>query len=366
MIFAASESCADLLYAVRLSIPDPFLWAEIRGRTYAMLSDLEIDRGRKKARVDTVVSLSDVERPLRKGTARPPAAAVIARFLAQRGVRAIDVPADFPHGLAAALARHGIRTHPADGPFFPERISKSPAEVASLLAAQRIAEAGMARAEEILRASRPTPAGRLSWTRRTLTSEILQGEINACIARLGAVASHTIVAGGVQACDPHEPGHGPLPARKPIIVDIFPRVAATGCWGDITRTFARGTAPDAARKLHATVLAAQRFALRQIRAGCDGQKLQSDVRQLFAAAGYPTRIHRGRQTGFFHGLGHGVGLEIHEPPRLADGPLPNGTVISVEPGLYYPGIGGVRIEDVVAVTSDGLHNLTHYPKHFEI
>lgn len=367
IIYAASAHCADMLYATRMNVPDPFLWARIRGRTYAVLSDLELDRGRREATVLSVIPLSSLERAATaRRRHRPSTAASIAQFLRGRRVRAVEVPRNFPLGLAAELRRLGIGVRPARGPFFPARASKTPEEIAAIRNAQQAAEAAMSRAEEILRSSRPTRGGRLRHAGKSLTSEFLQTEINACLARMGATASHTIVAGGIQACDPHEAGHGPLPAHLPIIIDIFPRVGRTGYWGDITRTFVRGTPSDSARALYDTVLAAQERALAQIRAGADGKYIQQDTRAFFDSKGFTTGEKQGRRIGFFHGLGHGVGLEIHESPRIADGPLPDRAVVSIEPGLYYPGIGGVRIEDLVVVTSRGYTNLTTYPKRFII
>lgn len=356
-----------MLYATRMNVPDPFLWARVRGRTYAILSDLEIDRARKEAAVRSVVPLSSLERKAatRRGR-RPSVAASIAMFLRDRRTRSVEVPRGFPLGLAADLRRLGISVRPARGPFFPTRVTKAPAEIAAIRAAQRAAETAMARAEEILRSSQPGPGRHLTRAGKKLTSEYLQTEINVCLARVGATATQTIVAGGIQACDPHETGHGPLPAHLPIVIDIFPRVNLTGYWGDITRTFVRGTPSDAAQRLYDTVLAAQNQALRQIHAGADGERIQRETREFFDSKGFTTGETRGRRTGFFHGLGHGVGLEIHEAPRIADGPLPNHAIISVEPGLYYPGIGGVRIEDLIVVTTRGHSNLTTYPKRFVI
>jgi len=365
MIYADSEHCADMLHATRMHVPDPFLWAKIRGRTYVILSDLELGRGRREASVDTVVALSSIgRRPSDKRPGHRAPAEMIALFLAARRVRSVEVPAEFPIGIATCLGRRGIRVHPAEGPFFPSRISKTAQEVASIRTAQRIAQSAMARAEEILRASRPARNRRLMYAGRRLTSEFLQGEINACLARLGAVASQTIVASGDQACDPHEIGHGALSANSPIIVDIFPRANRTGYWGDITRTFSRGTPSDAAAQLYDTVVEAQRMALAKVRTGADGRRIQRETREFFDARGYKTGEKNGRCFGFFHGLGHGVGLEIHERPRFADGSLPRNAVVSVEPGLYYPGIGGVRIEDLVVVTDRGAKNLTTYRKRF--
>ena len=157
------------------------------------------------------------------------------------------------------------------------------------------------------------------------------------------------MAGGKQGCDPHEPGYGLLRAHEPIILDIFPRSQKTGYFGDITRTVVRGRASEAVRKLYATVHQGQQIAFKKVRAGVSTAEVHRAVQDYFQQEGYRTGRHRGRMQGFFHGTGHGLGLEIHESPRLgttSTGVLRAGQVVTVEPGLYYPEIGGVRLEDV--------------------
>jgi Xaa-Pro aminopeptidase len=205
----------------------------------------------------------------------------------------------------------------------------------------------------VLRASRIVGRS-LRYRGAVLTSERLKFAIESACLEAGANSSHTIAAGGDQACDPHDSGSGPLRPHELIVVDIFPRVQATGYHGDMTRTFLRGQASEAQQALVAAVRAAQKAALRTIRAGVEGRAVHAAAVSRFAALGYETKRIRGRSVGFFHGTGHGLGLEIHEPPRLgatAEGVLPRGAVVTVEPGLYYPGLGGCRIEDVVQVTS---------------
>jgi len=181
-----------------------------------------------------------------------------------------------------------------------------------------------------------------------------------------ALAKDTFVAGGIQACDPHERGSGPLRAHQSIILDIFPRDPRTGYFGDITRTVVKGRPPEALQQMHSTVSQGQQRILRQLRPGLNGQKSQDELRNWFRDRGYPTEIRRGRWTGFFHGVGHGLGLEVHEAPRFAVPKLPAGAVITVEPGLYVPGIGGVRMEDVVHLTGHGHRRLTRFPGIWQI
>jgi len=195
---------------------------------------------------------------------------------------------------------------------------------------------------------------------------MLRAEIDSTILRAGGIPTGTIVAGGDQACDPHERGFGPLYANSLIILDVFPRAAKTGYFGDMTRTVLRGRASDAQRKLWETVKAGQTFALREINAGVDGMKIHQAIQKMFSDRGYPTEVRKGKNVGFFHGTGHGLGLEIHEYPRLQKVVLKEREIVTVEPGLYYPGLGGVRIEDVVVVTKTGCKILSRFPKQLEI
>ena len=365
LIIAASEQCPDMLYATRFSAPDPFLFLEKNGRRTIVLNDLEIDRGRAQACADEIVSYSDIAKRLPKLLASS-FTEVAVRFLKERKVRAALVPASFPLGLAIEIEKAGIRLRPQPGLFWKDREFKTEAELNKMRRALAITEAGLARAMEVLRASEIAKGKPLRWAGRVLTSEILRAEIDSAILRAGGQPANTIVAGGGQACDPHERGHGPLRAHSLIILDIFPRDARTGYFGDMTRTVVPGRASDAQRRLWETVREGQTLAIKAMRPGADGGKIHDAVKDFFKARGYPTEIRDGRQTGFFHGTGHGLGLEIHEEPRFSRTIFKPGQVITVEPGLYYPGLGGVRIEDVVTVTAGGVRMLSRFPKELEL
>lgn len=367
LMVAASDSDANMLYAVKYFVPDAFIWLDMRGKTYAVLSDLEIDRGRTNADVDRVLSLTAcVDKLKRAGVAKPRLPDVLQALFREFRIRSVEVPANFPVGLAKKL--RGVRVVPKDDPFFPAREIKTAAEVRHIRNAERLAEQGMGAGINAIRASRIGRDGFLRWRGHKLTSEHVQGVINATIAGLGGVSPVAIVAGGNQACDPHEAGHGPLRAHQPIVIDIFPRDMKTGYWGDITRTVVRGRASDAVKKLYATVAAGQRLAFTKLRAGVNGQDVHNAIVALFEREGYPTGRKAGRMQGFFHGTGHGVGLEIHELPRVASvhAKLRAGHIVTVEPGLYYWGVGGVRIEDVAFITKTGARNLTTFPKFLEV
>lgn len=367
LIVAASETDPDMLYATRFFAPDPFIFLEHKGKRTLVLSDLEIDRARRQTKANEFVSYSQLEREVQgKSRKSPPYEKVLAYFLRKRGIRSAQVPANFQLGYAQELARQKIRVQAVEGLFWPARESKTEEELRFLRRALSITESGLARAMEVLAASSPGRAGKLEWSGRTLTSEVLRAEIDSAILRAGGIPANTIVAGGDQACDPHERGSGPLKADSLIILDIFPRDAKSGYYGDLTRTVVRGRASAAQRKLWQTVLEGQELALKKMKPGGDGLSLHNEIKQLFTSRGYPTEVRGGRQVGFFHGTGHGLGLEIHDFPRFQKTVFKPGQVLTVEPGLYYPGIGGVRIEDVVAVTGKGVRLLSRFEKRLEI
>jgi len=367
LIVAASENDADMLYATQFFAPDPFIFLEQNDRRTLVLSDLEIDRGRRQAKADEILPYSQFEKEVQGNNGKaPPYEKVLAHFLTKKKVRSAIVPANFPLGYARELESKKIRLQPTKELFWPDRETKGESELRQMRKALEITEAGMARGIEVLKQATPGKGQQLQWHNVTLTSEILRAEIDTAVLRAGGLPANTIVAGGDQACDPHERGHGPLKANSLIILDIFPRSARTGYYGDLTRTVLRGRASDEQRKLWKTVNEGQALALKKMKPGVDGLKLHQEVRQFFTDQGYPTGIREGKQTGFFHGTGHGLGLEIHEHPRFQKTVFKVGQVLTVEPGLYYPGLGGTRTEDVVALTKTGIRMLSRFPHQLEI
>lgn len=367
LIVAPSDTDADMLYATRIFIGDPFIFLQQKGKRTLVLSDLEIDRAKKNAKADEFVMFNQLEREVQgKAKKAPPYEKVLAHFLTKRGVKRALVPANFPLGFANEIKRNGIALETSNGLFWPAREKKTAEEIRLLERALRMTETGMKRGMEILKASKPGTGKKLKWSGKTLTSEILRAEIDSAILRAGGVPTNTIVAGGDQACDPHERGFGPLRADSLIILDIFPRDGKTGYWGDMTRTVVRGRASEQQRKLWEAVKAGQTLALKRIKAGVDGMSIHQAITELFERRGFPTEVRNRRRVGFFHGTGHGLGLEIHEYPRLQKVVLKAGQCLTVEPGLYYPGIGGARIEDVVIVEKDGCRILSKFPKQLEI
>jgi len=364
LIVADSERSADMLYATRFFAPDAFIFLEAGGCRSVVLSDLEIDRGRRDATVDEVVAFSDVEKRV-ESRGKPGFEEVLIQFLREKKVRRARVPYDFSVGIAASLAGAGICVQPGKGHFWPQREHKSADEVRAIGKALRITEAGMARGLEVLRASRISGSS-LVWTKKDLTSEILRSEIDFAILRAGGLPANTIVAGGLQACDPHERGSGPLRPHELIILDIFPRDAKTGYFGDMTRTVVRGRASGEQRRLWETVQRGQRMAFRGMKPGASGSDVHEGIKAFFAREGYPTGKRDGRWVGFFHGTGHGLGLEVHEEPRFGRCIFQQGHILTVEPGIYWPGVGGCRIEDVGLITDNGVRKISRFPQELEI
>jgi len=381
LIVADSERDANMLYAIGMFVPDPFIYFRHHGKSAVVMSDLEIDRAKHEAHVDEVISMSEITTPLEKRLGRRAKFAdIIAAIFRRRRITSARVPANFSLVHAEQLRQHGIRVWTDDSPIFPQRELKRPDEVRAIERSLRTTEAGLAAGIAMIRAARIGRDGRLMLGGAVLTSERVRAEINIAMIRLGGIGAHTIVAGGKQACDPHDRGSGPLRANEAIILDVFPRDERTGYYGDMTRTVVRGKASEALRRQFEAVREAQRAAIRTIRAGIDGHTVHRAVQKVFDERGYKTGTaspnqkseirnqKSARQQGFFHGTGHGLGLQVHEAPRMGIVPcrLRAGHVVTVEPGLYYPSVGGVRIEDVVLVTTNGCRMLSKFPVALEI
>jgi Xaa-Pro aminopeptidase len=369
LIIDDTERNASLLYATRFRAGDAFVYAEIRGRKHLLVSDLEVDRARSEATVDAVHRLSQIEKRLRRNRKAPPLPLIdlVDAFLRSQGVRALVVPGTFGIEHADALRRKGYRIECRREPFFPERLVKTDDELVCIEQAQRATEEATAAAIAVLRHAQ-VRGGVLTDRHGPVTSERLRRFIERELLDRGCRAVSTIVAGGRQAADPHCLGYGPLRANQAIILDVFPRSIETGYWADMTRTVVRGRASEPLRRMYRAVEEAQAAALAAIRDGVDGKAVHQAVLDVFAEHRFPTRRRGGHMEGFFHGTGHGVGLEIHEQPRFSVRPDPirAGMVMTVEPGLYYPAWGGIRLEDLVVVTKTGHRNLTRFPRQLEL
>jgi Xaa-Pro aminopeptidase len=369
LMYTDSESDADMLYGTDFQAGDPFIFVRTaRGRRHLVMSDLEIDRARAQSNAHHVHSLvSYSQKAHRQFGARAGVAEIIVTLLRDLGIRSVVVPGKFPLDIADRLRALKVRVTAHGRPLFEERLYKTPREITAISRACRATERGMKAGIETLAASR-IRNGYLYYRGRRLTAETLRGVMNTTVLELGYMPANTIVAPGKQGCDPHDRGSGAIRANLPVILDLFPRSEKTGYYADLTRTIVRGKASDMIKKMYVAVRDGQRLGLRLLRHGVDARHVHAAIHELFESRGFETGNQNGRMQGFFHGTGHGLGLEIHERPRIgeAKATLEAGMVLTVEPGLYYYPHGGVRIEDTVVVTRTGVKMLTKLPKVLEI
>jgi Xaa-Pro aminopeptidase len=351
--------------------------AQAGGRKYLAVSSLEYGRAEKQARVDELLSFEELEverltKELKSGGRA--LAAASASLLQKLGAHEAAVPPSMAVIYADELRARGIDINPEAEVFIGLRRTKTEQEISYIERTQRATEGACARAVEVLREAKVEADSTLKWGRDPLTSELLRAEIDIELLRHGcADEAGAIVAGGDQTSDPHEKGYGVLHTGEPIILDIFPVDRDTRYYADMTRTVVKGEPSPELEKMYEAVLAAQRAALESIGAGVNGREIHLEVSEMLHEAGYKTVKHdreegKPLREGFMHGTGHGVGIDIHEAPRLSmvEEELKAGDVVTVEPGLYYPETGGVRIEDLVVVTEDGCRNLTEFPKELRL
>ncbi len=369
LLYGDTEHSAAMRHEIPISVPDPFLYAEVGGKSYVMTSGLERERigaVRPDAELLDIADLGFHEL-LRSGLLRDQIwPELVSRAAAETGVRTAIVDFNFALGLAERLRADGITLTVDDAAIKLRRRVKSANEMEGIRRAQRAAEAGMAAAESLLRQASQVD-GTLHVDGEPLLAERVRDAMRDACWEHGALLSPEVIVASVWQGFGHEPGSGPLPAGLPIEVDLWPRDRKTGCWADMTRTFVVGGADGEVARQEELV----RQALEQVRAavkpGVPGDELHAMTCDLFEAAGHATqRTGPGEDPteGFQFSLGHGVGLEVHEDPVLgmsSGGSLIAGDVLAVEPGLWTRGIGGVRFEDLLLVTDDGCETLTSYP-----
>jgi Xaa-Pro aminopeptidase len=365
VMIAASEIDSNLYYATRFLAPDPFIFVQVGAEKILVMSDLEVDRARSQASVDTVLSYSAYEgRAREKGASSPSSLDVLDLVLQERNARHLLVPGSFGIEHADGLRARGYTLTVRREPFFEERLVKSEEEIEQITATQRATEEAVEAAISAIRAAKVGNDGFLSLDGQRLTSEMLKKIINVKLMELDCVAQNSIVAPGLQGVDPHDQGSGPIRANESIVMDIFPKSGRTRYFADMTRTVVKGKASPKLRAMYKAVLDAQERGIELIRDGADGKAIHAEVNAVLEKDGFTTGMVGGRMQGFFHGTGHGVGLDIHEPPRISKtgAVLKSGYVVTVEPGLYYQDAGAVRIEDLVVVTPTGCRDLTKFPK----
>lgn len=364
IVSGPGETVSDLRYVSHLSTPDDFIFfasgRQLRG---VVVSDLEYGRAVRSCPEDfTIINSGEFDR----GPIERQLIGLAARF----GFTEFSVPEYFPVGAADELRASGITVHAVRGAFFPEREFKSADELEAIRRPLRAAESALRLARETIADAVIGGDGVLiAPDGETLTSEKLRFIIHAELLRHQCSGVGTIASSGKQSALPHHAGSGPIRAGTPIVMDIFPRDENTGYWGDLTRTVVRGKAPEHVRKAFDRVRRVRDLAQERIRAGAVPSELHRFAEQEFEAGRFFTGRDENGPHGFFHSLGHGVGLDIHEAPRLGpnnDRPLRGGEVVTVEPGLYYPEWGGIRMENMVFVKEGGFELLTEIDDVFEL
>jgi Xaa-Pro aminopeptidase len=372
LILADSIRSPEMRHEVPLPVPDAFLYAEHAGRRVVVVSSLESQRVGEADPGLEVIPLESlgIDQLLLDGM-KPSQAMlqVYTRACQELGLERASVPATFPLELADRLRASGIELDVDRDQFDLRRRRKSATEIAGLRRAQHACEAALDVAREMLRSA--TVNGTLVLDGAPLTSERIKAEVDRVFTEHGVVADEFIVAHGPQTAIGHEMGHGPILPGEPITFDLFPRDRETGVYTDMTRTYVVGDVSDELREFHTLCKEALERVVAAVKPGVNGRALFEIPCSLFAEHGYPTQLTKQPgevlSSGFFHSLGHGVGLEVHERPwlgRVGDD-LVAGDVIALEPGLYRPGLGGVRLEDIAIVTDDGIDVVTDYPYELE-
>lgn len=359
-VMYASSLDPDMRYLTGFTTSDPFVYFKKRGqRGTIIVSQMECARAARESKA-AVMSRTSAGLPeiLKRESNHWKATAIM---IAGQVDGTILVPPTFPHALARALSETCTISVDEKG-LESLRAVKSRTEIRSIRHVQECTERAVDIAITMIRKAR-VRKGELALDRRPLTSERIRSEMHKVLVELGCRTTDTIVACGKTAAVPHALGSGTLIPDEPIVIDLFPQDEKTGYYSDMTRTVVKGEAAPEILEMYEAVTEAHDLAVSRVRAGANGAEIHNEVIGFFSERGY------GNGTkGFVHNLGHGVGLEVHEAPSLgpSGGDLSAGNIITIEPGLYFPEIGGVRLEDIGMVTARGFTRFTRYPRELEL
>jgi Xaa-Pro aminopeptidase len=369
LIFGETVTSPAMRHEVPVSVGDDFVYVERNGTKLVAVASLETPRlggNGLEVRAFEDFGYDDL---IAGGMNREQALVEVAlRACRETGLTTAAVPPDFPVSVADHLRANGIDLSPQSELFAERRRAKSEAEVAGIRRAQRGTEQAMAAARDMLRRAE-TRGDALFLDGEPLTVERIKTVLARVFTDADLLADDFIVSHGAQTAVGHDGGSGAILANEPIVLDLFPRDRESGCFSDMTRTFVVGEPSAELREWHRLTEEAINRAFALVKPGAVGRDIHVDTCRFYEEHGYPTQLSKERGTvlleGFYHGLGHGVGLEVHEAPSLGMGGasdrLVPGDVVTLEPGLYKPGVGGCRLEDIVLVTEDGAENLTQFP-----
>ena len=373
LIYGDTVRSPELRHEVPLAIPDPFLYMEKEGRRAVVLHSLEIPRVRESAPELEIIAKEQLgaDELYQRGVKDSEVSLELAvRACRELGIEHAVVPPSFPIEHADHLRAHAVGIAFDRDLFERRRRSKNETELRGMRNAQRACEVALDTARALLRRANADGGG-LEVDGEPLTSERLKQAIEPVFSEFDVEGGDMIVSHGAQTAVGHNPGSGRLRPNEPIVFDLYPKDKQTACYADMTRTYVIGDVPAELREWHRLVKEALDRSTAEVKPGANGRALYELACDLFHAAGHKTQLNKRPgevlEEGFFHGLGHGVGLEVHESPSLSragDDLLP-GDVITIEPGLYRAGYGGLRLEDLVLVTADGHEVITSYPYDLE-
>jgi len=366
LIIDSSERSSDLYYATKFKVPDPVMYIEYGAESFLILNDLEVDRGRKEADVTEIIPVGNYVDKLKY--AKDKNFLLLDIILKEKKIEKLLVSENFGAYFYKKLIQNGYDIEIKRGSLYNNRIVKTEEEKNHILSVMKDVDDAFRKAVAVLKKSK-IEGKFLKYKGEFLTSEYLKKVINIDLMGKNTISHSIIVASASQTIDPHNDGTGNIYANEPIIFDIFPQSLDSMYFGDQTRTVVKGKASKEIKDIWQTVLKGQEMGIEMLKDGVDGYDIHNTILEYFNSKGYETGFINGRMQGFFHGTGHGVGLDIHEAPRInknSHNILKEGHVITIEPGLYYEGIGGVRIEDTLFVTRDGYENLSVSEKFLEI
>ena len=374
LFYADGYRFPDVYHTTKFLAPDPIIALEDVEELVIVASSLEEGRVRKESRATTVVNMNEYGAQELSGRGISGTefwATIMKRFLDERGLKRVAVAPYFPIAEADRLREMGIELIVAKDLRERRRV-KRPDEIEAIEAAQRATEDAWREGVDAIRRTKARADRTLELDGAVFTAERLRAIVESALLERGYASDGAICAPGPQAADPHQIGTGPLHAGEPIVMDIFPQHKQTRYWADMTRTVSKGEPPAEIRKIYDVVKRAQDAGIKALRPGVTGREVHELVEDIIWQAGYDT-LRPGQKKdpsdptprGFIHSTGHGVGLEIHEAPAIArsgTAPLLAGDVVTIEPGVYDPKIGGVRLEDMLVITENGARNLTQAPR----
>jgi len=370
LIIIGDINNSDLFYATQFFAADSFTYIQSKENIEILfVPDMERERAAIESRVHDIRTLSDYKYQEKLKYASDSYDAYcecLGELLRDLKVRRVSVPKKFPLYIAQYLKEMGFTVLPIKSPFRKMRTIKSENEINNIKNVQSACEQAMKCAVTIIEDSEVLD-GLLYYKNKPLTSEYVKSSIEHKLIDLGCQGKGTIVSCGKDAAIPHHRGKGNLSAGEPIVIDIFPQSKNTLYYSDMCRTVIKGDAPKNLLDMYNAVLESQEEAIKMIKPGMSCGEIHKRVCAIFEEKGYDTHLSNSKY-GFIHATGHGVGIEVHEDPKISENDeiLEEGNVITIEPGLYYPSIGGIRVEDIILVTSDGYENLTGFEKKFVV